>query len=164
ARTTTGNGIGRRHPPPAPGARAMLPNLTLVIQGIAFFAVAWLVMKFGWPYILGAIEERQQKIAEGLAAADRSQKDLAQAQDKANEALREARAKANEVIEQAHQRANQIVEAAKNDAIAEAGRQKALAEAEIAAAANRAREDLRKQVSLLAVSGAEKLLRREIDA
>ncbi|MDG6348362.1 F0F1 ATP synthase subunit B [Luteimonas sp. 8-5] len=142
----------------------MLPNLTLVIQGIAFFAVAWLVMKFGWPHILGAIEERQQKIAEGLAAADRSQKDLAQAQDKANEALREARAKANEVIEQAHQRANQIVEAAKNDAIAEAGRQKALAEAEIAAAANRAREDLRKQVSLLAVSGAEKLLRREIDA
>ena len=142
----------------------MLPNLTLVIQGIAFFAVAWLVMKFGWPHILGAIEERQQKIAEGLAAADRSQKDLAQAQDKANEALREARAKANEVIEQAHQRAKQIVEAAKNDAIAEAGRQKALAEAEIAAAANRAREDLRKQVSLLAVSGAEKLLRREIDA
>src|SRR5690606_41226740 len=70
----------------------------------------------------------------------------------------------SEVIEQAHQRANQIVEAAKNDAIAEAGRQKALAEAEIAAAANRAREDLRKQVSLLAVSGAEKLLRREIDA
>src|SRR5690606_11031394 len=157
-----------RHPPaaspPAPGARAMLPNLTLVIQGIAFFAVAWLVMKFGWPHILGAIEERQQKIAEGLAAADRSQKDLAQAQDKANEALREARAKANEVIEQAHQRANQIDEAAKNDASAEAGRQKALAEAEIAAAANRAREDLRKQVSLLAVSGAEKLLRREIDA
>ena len=142
----------------------MLTNLTLVIQGIAFFAVAWLVMKFGWPHILGAIEERQQKIAEGLAAADRSQKDLAQAQDKANEALREARAKANEVIEQAHQRANQIVEAAKNDAVAEAGRQKALAEAEIAAATNRAREDLRKQVSVLAVSGAEKLLRREIDA
>ena len=142
----------------------MLPNLTLVIQGIAFFAVAWLVMKFGWPHILGAIEERQQKIAEGLAAADRSQKDLAQAQDKANEALREARAKANEVIEQAHQRANQIVEAAKNDAVAEAGRQKALADAEIAAAANRAREDLRKQGSVLAVSGAEKLLRREIDA
>ena len=142
----------------------MLPNLTLVSQGIAFFAVAWLVMKFGWPHILGAIEERQQKIAEGLAAADRSQKDLAQAQDKANEALREARAKANEVIEQAHQRANQIVEAAKNDAVAEAGRQKALAEAEIAAATNRAREDLRKQVSVLAVSGAEKLLRREIDA
>ena len=142
----------------------MLPNLTLVIQGIAFFAVAWLVMKFGWPHIIGAIEERQQKIAEGLAAADRSQKDLAQAQDKANEALKDARAKANEIIEQAHQRASQIVDAAKNDAVAEAGRQKALAEAEIAAATNRAREDLRKQVSALAVTGAEKLLRREIDA
>jgi F-type H+-transporting ATPase subunit b len=142
----------------------MLPNLTLVIQGLAFFAVAWLVMKFGWPHIIGAIEERQQKIAEGLAAADRSQKDLAQAQDKANESLKEARAKANEIIEQAHQRASQIVDAAKNDALAEAGRQKALAEAEIAAAANRAREDLRKQVSVLAVTGAEKLLRREIDA
>ncbi|NUS37527.1 MAG: F0F1 ATP synthase subunit B [Lysobacter sp.] len=141
----------------------MLPNLTLVIQGLAFFAVAWLVMKFIWPPIMAAIEERQQKIAEGLAAADRSQKDLVQAQDKVNEALREARGKANEIIEQAHQRANQIIDAAKNDAIAEAGRQKALADAEIAAAANRAREDLRRQVSTLAVAGAEKLLRREID-
>ena len=141
----------------------MLPNLTLVIQGLAFFAVAWLVMKFGWPPIMAAIEERQQKIAEGLAAADRSQKDLALAQDKANEALKEARVKANEIIEQAHQRANQIVDAAKNEAVAEAGRQKSLADAEIAAAANRAREDLRRQVSMLAVAGAEKLLRREID-
>ena len=142
----------------------MLPNLTLVIQGIAFFAVVWLVMKFGWPPIMAAIEERQQKIAEGLAAADRSQKDLALAQDKANEALKEARVKANEIIEQAHQRANQIVDAAKNEAVAEAGRQKSLADAEIAAAANRAREDLRRQVSMLAVAGAEKLLHREIDA
>jgi F-type H+-transporting ATPase subunit b len=142
----------------------MLPNLTLVIQGIAFFAVAWLVMKFGWPHIIGAIEERQQKIAEGLAAADRSQKDLAQAQDKVNEALKDARVKANEIIDQAHQRANQIIDAAKNDAIAEANRQKALAQSEIDAAANRAREELRKQVSALAVTGAEKLLRREIDA
>ena len=142
----------------------MLPNLTLVIQGLAFFAVAWLVMKFGWPHIMAAIEERQQKIAEGLAAADRSQKDLAQAQDRANEALKEARAKANEIIEQAHQRANQMIDQAKNDAIAEANRQKSLALAEIEASANRAKEDLRKQVSLLAVSGAEKLLRREIDA
>ena len=139
-------------------------NLTFIIQGLAFFAVAWMVMKFGWPHINAAIEERQQKIAEGLAAADRSQKDLAQAQEKVNDALKEARTKANEIIDQAHQRANQIVEAAKNDAIAEANRQKAVAEAEIAAAANRAKEDLRKQVSFLAVSGAEKLLKREIDA
>jgi F-type H+-transporting ATPase subunit b len=142
----------------------MLPNLTLVIQGLAFFAVAWVVMKFGWPHIMASIEERQQKIAEGLAAADRSQKDLAQAQDRANEALKEARATANEIIEQAHQRANQMIDQAKNDAIAEANRQKSLALAEIEASANRAKEDLRKQVSLLAVSGAEKLLRREIDA
>jgi len=142
----------------------MLPNLTLIVQGLAFFAVAWLVMKFGWPHIIAAIEERQQKIAEGLAAADRSQKDLAQTQDKVNEALKEARVKANEIIEQAHHRANAIVDQAKTDAIVEATRQKALADADIMASANRAREDLRKQVSLLAVSGAEKLLRREIDA
>ena len=139
-------------------------NLTFIVQGFAFFAVAWLVMKFGWPHIMAAIEERQQKIAEGLAAADRSQKDLAQAQEKVNDALKEARTKANEIIDQAHQRANQIVEAAKNDAIAEANRQKALGLAEIDAASTRAKEDLRKQVSVLAVSGAEKLLKREIDA
>jgi F-type H+-transporting ATPase subunit b len=139
-------------------------NLTFIVQGFAFFAVAWLVMKFGWPHIIAAIEERQQKIAEGLAAADRSQKDLAQAQEKVNEALKEARTKANEIIDQAHQRANQIVEAAKNDAIAEANRQKALGLAEIDAASTRAKEDLRRQVSVLAVSGAEKLLKREIDA
>ena len=139
-------------------------NLTFIVQGFAFFAVAWMVMKFGWPHIIAAIEERQQKIAEGLAAADRSQKDLAQAQEKVNEALKEARTKANEIIDQAHQRANQIVEAAKNDAIAEANRQKALGLAEIDAASTRAKDDLRKQVSVLAVSGAEKLLKREIDA
>ena len=142
----------------------MLPNLTLVIQGLAFFAVAWLVMKFIWPPIIAAIEERQQKIAEGLAAADNAQKNLAQAEEKANEELKVARAKANEIIDQAHQRANQIVDQAKQDAVAEAGRQKALADAEIDAASNRAREELRKQVSSLAVTGAEKLLKREIDA
>ena len=139
-------------------------NLTFIIQGLAFFAVAWLVMKFGWPHIMAAIEERQRKIAEGLAAADNAQKNLAQAEEKVAEELKAARAKANEIIEQAHQRANQIVDQAKNDAIAEAGRQKALAEAEIDAASNRAREELRKQVSALAVTGAEKLLKREIDA
>jgi F-type H+-transporting ATPase subunit b len=138
-------------------------NLTFIIQGLAFFAVAWLVMKFGWPHIMAAIEERQQKIAEGLAAADNSQKALAQAQDRVNEELKLARAKANEIIEQAHQRANQIIDAAKHEAIAEGARQKALAESEIAASTNRAREELRRQVSVLAVSGAEKLLRREID-
>jgi F-type H+-transporting ATPase subunit b len=138
--------------------------ITLLGQMISFAILIWVTVKFIWPPVMAAIEERQQKIAEGLAAADNAQKNLAQSQDKANEALKEARVKANEIIEQAHQRANQIIDAAKNDAIAEANRQKALAEAEIAAAANRAKEDLRKQVSVLAVTGAEKLLRREIDA
>ena len=142
----------------------MLPNLTLVIQGFAFFAVAWLVMKFGWPHIIAAIEERQQKIAEGLAAADNSQKALAQAEEKVAVELKAARIKANEIIEQANQRANALIDAAKAEAVAEGARQKALAEAEIQAAANRAKEDLRKQVSALAVTGAEKLLKREINA
>ncbi|WP_028920148.1 F0F1 ATP synthase subunit B [Pseudoxanthomonas suwonensis] len=139
-------------------------NLTLFAQALAFAALIWLIATKIWPPLLKAIEERQQKIAEGLAAADRSQKDLAQAQDKVNELLKEARVKANEIIDQAHARANQIVDAAREEAIAEANRQKALAQAEIDASANRAREELRKQVSVLVVSGAEKLLRREIDA
>lgn len=139
-------------------------NLTLFAQALAFAALIWLIATKIWPPLLKAIEERQQKIAEGLAAADRSQKDLAQAQDKVNELLKEARVKANEIIDQAHARANQIVDAAREEALAEAGRQKAIAQAEIDASANRAREDLRKQVSVLAVRGAEKLLRREIDA
>ena len=139
-------------------------NLTLLAQSLAFAALIWIIATKIWPPLLKAIEERQQKIAEGLAAADRSQKDLAQAEVKVNEALKEARVKANEIIDQAHARANQIVDAAREEALAEAGRQKAIAQAEIDASANRAREDLRKQVSVLAVNGAEKLLRREIDA
>ncbi|WP_222565277.1 F0F1 ATP synthase subunit B [Novilysobacter antarcticus] len=139
-------------------------NMTFFGQMISFALLIWFTMKFIWPPMNRAIEERQKKIADGLAAAERSQHDLAQAQQSVDAALREARAKANEVIDQAHQRANQIIEQAKTDAMVEATRQKAMADAEIAAAQNRAREDLRKQVSSLAVSGAEKLLRREIDA
>ena len=138
--------------------------MTLLGQMITFAILIWFTVKFIWPPLMAAIEERQQKIAEGLAAADNAQKNLAQAQDKVNEELKAARSKANEIIEQAHQRANSLIDAAKADAIAEGNRQKALAEAEIEAAANRAKEDLRKQVSALAVSGAEKLLKREIDA
>jgi len=138
-------------------------NLTLIIQGLAFFAVAWVVMKFGWPGIMAAIEERQAKIADGLAAADRSKKDLAQAEEKINEVLREARVKANEIIAQAETRRLQIIDAAKDEAVAEAQRVKASADAEIEQSANKAREELRKQVSTLALAGAEKLIRREID-
>ena len=138
--------------------------MTLLGQMISFAILIWFTVKFIWPPLMAAIEERQQKIAEGLAAADNAQKNLAQAQDKVNEELKAARSKANEIIDQAHQRANQLIDAAKSDAIAEGNRQRALAEAEIEAAANRAKEDLRKQVSALAVSGAEKLLKREINA
>lgn len=139
-------------------------NMTFFGQMITFAILIWFTMKFIWPPLNKAIEERQQKIAEGLAAAEQSQKNLAQAQQSVDAELRAARTKANEIIEQAHQRANQIIDQAKNDAVGEANRQKAAAEAEIAAASNRAREELRKQVSTLAVTGAEKLLKREIDA
>src|SRR5687768_18169096 len=83
-------------------------NLTLIIQGLAFFTVAWLVMKYGWPHIMAAIEERQAKIAEGLAASDRNKKVLAQAEEQVTEMLRDARTKAAEIIVQAEARANQI--------------------------------------------------------
>ncbi len=138
-------------------------GLTLFAQALAFAGLIWIIATKIWPPLLAAIEERQQKIAEGLAAADRSHRDLAQAQEKAGDAMKEARAKANEIIDQAHARATQIIDAARNDAIAEATRQKTLAQAEIDAAATRAREDLRREVSALVVNGAEKVLRREID-
>jgi F-type H+-transporting ATPase subunit b len=139
-------------------------NLTLIAQALAFAALIWLIASKIWPPLLKAIEERQQKIAEGLAAADNSQRALAEAQERVNDELKAARAKANEIIEQAHQRANQIVEAARVEAQTESIRQKAMFDAEIEVSANRAREELRRQVSLLAVAGAERLLKREIDA
>lgn len=139
-------------------------NLTLIAQALAFAALIWLIASKIWPPLLAAIEERQKKIAEGLAAADHAQKNLAQAEEKVAEELKAARAKANEIIEHAHQRANQIVDAAKAEALLEAARLKAATQSEIEAATTRAREDLRRQVSSLAVAGAEKLLRREIDA
>lgn len=139
-------------------------NITLVIQGLAFFAVAWVVMKFGWPGIMAAIEERQAKIADGLAAADRSKKDLALAEEKINEVLREARGRANEIIAQAEARRLQIIDTAKDEAATEATRLKENAQAEIELSANKAREELRKQVSALALAGAEKVIRREIDS
>jgi len=142
----------------------MDPNITLIIQCLAFFATAWVVMKFGWPHIMAAIEERQAKIADGLAAADRSKSELAQAEERVNEQLREARGKAAEIIAQAEARRNQIIDDAKQEAIVEGNRQKAAAQADILAATTKAKEDLRKQVSALAVKGAEKLIKREIDS
>ncbi|MBN8480926.1 MAG: F0F1 ATP synthase subunit B [Xanthomonadales bacterium] len=142
----------------------MIPNLTLVIQGFAFFAVVWLVMKFGWPHIIKAIEERQAKIAEGLAAADRARQELADADARVADEIRKARAEAAGIIDKAQQQANQIVEKARNDAIVEATKQKAIAAADIEAQAHKAREELRAQVAALAVAGAQKILKREIDS
>lgn len=139
-------------------------NATLFAQMLVFAILIWVTMKFIWPPLMSAIEERQQKIAEGLAAADRSKRDLAQAEEKVNEVLREARTKASEIIAQAEARRAQIIDQAKVEAVEEGNRQKAAALAEIASAGTRAREDLRKQVSALAVAGAEKLIRREIDS
>ena len=138
-------------------------GMTLLGQALSFALLIAFTVKFIWPPVLARIEERQQKIAEGLAAADRSKKDLAQAEEKVNEVLREARTKASEIIAQAEVRSNQIVDAAKEAAIEEGNRQKAAATAEIVSATSRAREDLRKQVSALAVAGASKLILREID-
>jgi len=138
-------------------------GMTLLGQALSFAILVWFTAKFIWPPLMAAIEDRQKRISEGLAAADRSQRDLAQAQEQVDAVVREARVKATEIIDQAHVRASQMIDTAKNDALLEAGRQRALAEAEIAAAANRAKEELRRHVSALAVAGASRLIKREID-
>jgi F-type H+-transporting ATPase subunit b len=138
-------------------------TITLVIQGLAFFLVAWLVMKFGWPHIIGAIEERQAKIAEGLAAADRARAELKAADERVADEIRKARVEAQAIVDKAHGQYAQIVDKAKDDAVAEAQRQKHAAEAEIANLSHRAKDVLRQQVAALAISGAEKVLQREID-
>jgi F-type H+-transporting ATPase subunit b len=139
-------------------------NATHFAQMIVFAILIWVTMKWIWPPLMAAIEERQQKIAEGLAAADRSKKDLAMAEEKVAEVIREARVKAAEIVSAAEVRRAQIIDLAKEEAIEEGNRQKTAAAAEIVSMGNRAREELRKQVSAIAVAGAEKLLMREIDA
>ncbi len=139
-------------------------NLTLIAQALAFASLIWLIATYVWPPLLKAIEERQKKIAEGLAAADKSQESLAQAEEQAAVLLREARTNANQIIDQANARATQLIEKAKHDAIIEAEQQKAMALDEIESATFRAKEELRRQVADLAVTGAEKLIRSQIDA
>jgi F-type H+-transporting ATPase subunit b len=139
-------------------------GMTLLGQALTFALLIAFTAKFIWPPLMAAIEERQQKIAEGLAAADLAKKKEAQAEEQVAELLKEARTKANEIIAQAEARRSQIIDHAKDEAIEEGNRQKAAALAEIESAGNRAREDLRKQVGAIAVAGAEKLLRREIDS
>lgn len=141
----------------------MNPNITFIIQGLAFFAVVWLVMKFGWPHIMAAIEERQQKIAEGLAAADRAKAELKDADLRVADEIKKARVQASEIIDKANSQATQMVDKAKTDALEEAARVKATAQAEIDGMVGKAREQLRGQVATLAVQGASKIIGREIN-
>ena len=139
-------------------------NFTLIAQAIAFAVLIWFTVKFVWPPLLSAIETRQKEIADGLAAASEGRNALEVAAKKSEITLNEAKQKASEIIGQAEKRGSQIVEDAKGVAKAEGDRIIAGAKAEIEQEINRAKEGLRSQVSSLAVAGAEKILRKEIDA
>ena len=138
-------------------------NLTLIGQMIAFVCFVMFCMKYVWPPILAAMAEREKKIADGLAAADRASHDLELAKEKAVERLKEAKHEAVGIIDAANKRGNQIVEEAKDSAVVEADRVKASAQAEIEQETNRAREHLRSQVAALSLAGAEKVLGAAID-
>ncbi|MBN7821814.1 F0F1 ATP synthase subunit B [Bowmanella sp. Y26] len=139
-------------------------NATLIGQLIAFTVFVLFCMKYVWPPIMAAIEERQKKIADGLAASDRAEKDLQIAQEKATEQLKEAKQQAADIIEQAKKRAAQIVDQETERAHQERDKIIASGHTEIEAERNRAKEELRQQVATLAVAGAEKILARQIDA
>ncbi|MFW1678306.1 F0F1 ATP synthase subunit B [Pontibacter sp. JAM-7] len=139
-------------------------NLTIIGQAIAFAIFVVFCMKFVWPPITAALAERKKKIAEGLDAAERAERDLQLAQEKATENMRKGKEEAAAIIEQANKRANQIVEEAKEKALEEANRVKAAKEAELEQEVNQAREVLRAQVATLVVAGAEKVLGASIDS
>lgn len=138
-------------------------NLTLFGQMVTFAFFVWFCMKFVWPVILQAMEERQQKIAEGLDAADRALRDLDDAQSRVADQLNEAKQEAAGIIDQANKRAAQIVDEAKQQAVAEGERLKLAAQAEIDQEINRAKESLRASVAGLALAGAEKVLEASVD-
>jgi F-type H+-transporting ATPase subunit b len=137
--------------------------VTLVIQGVVFFLVAWAVMKFAWPALMTAIETRQKKIAEGLSAANKGEQALGEAEARSKEILREARDRAAQIVDMAGKRSNEIVEEAKGTAASEAQRLVAQAHEEVTRETTRAREGLTKEVGKLAIEGASRLLGREID-
>ena len=139
-------------------------NLTLLGQSIMFFMFVWFCMKFVWPPITAALSQRKQQIADGLAAGERGKHDLELAAKRSGDILREAKQKASEILAQAEKRGAQVVDEAKNNAKTEGDRLLAGAKAEIEQEVFRAKESLRSQVADLAVAGAEKILRREIDS
>ena len=139
-------------------------NATLFAQAAVFAIFIWISVKFIWPHMLNIIETRQKTIADGLAAAEQGKRTLEQSNRQADESIAQARSRAAEVLAQAEKRAAQMIEEAKNAAKEEGNREKAAAKAEIAQEVTRAREQLRDHVASLAVTGAEKILRREVDA
>ena len=139
-------------------------NLTFIGQTIAMIVFVWFCMKYIWPFIMGAIEARQNEIADGLAAAERGRSDLAKAKGESEQLIAEARERARLIVDQANTRASEIVEQARAEGEQEKARQLEGARSEIEVEINRARDDLRAEVVAIAVAGAEKLLAREIDA
>lgn len=139
-------------------------NLTLLAQAATFAIFIWFTAKFVWPFLTRAIETRQKQIADGLAAGERGKQDLEQASRRTGEMLREAKQQAQDILVQTDKRAAQIMEDAKNAAKAESERLVTAAKAEIAQEVSRAKEMLRTQVAVLAVAGAEQILKREVDA
>lgn len=138
-------------------------NATLIVQLIVFVILVQFTIKYVWPPIAKALDERANKIAEGLAAAERGKSDFEQAEKKVAELLSEGRTQVTEMVANAEKRAAQIVEEAKAQATQEAARITAQAKADVETEINRAREALREQVAVLAVKGAESILRREVD-
>lgn len=138
-------------------------NFTLIVQMLVFAAFVWFTMRFVWPPLAKAMEERQEKIADGLSAAERGRKELELAQHRVKDDLKHAKAHAAEIIDKATKRANQLIEEAKEDAKLEAHKQVKLAQEQLQQEVNRAKDNLRKQVAQLAMVGAEKILKREIN-
>ena len=138
-------------------------TVTLIIQMLVFAIFVWVVMSFIWPIILGAMNEREKKIASGLAAAEQGQKDLSEAKSRAEDVIKEARARAMAIESQAQTRANQIIEDARKAASLEGEKALAAAQSQIALESNKARDQLRGQVVSLAVAGAKRVLEKEID-
>lgn len=139
-------------------------NATLIAQALTFIAFIWFTVKFVWPPLLAAIEERRTKIADGLAAADKGARSLEDAQVKINAMIEEARGQARSILDQAQSRANGMVDEARVSATQERERILKSAQAEVDQQINRARDELRTQVAAITVAGAEQILGREIDA
>ena len=139
-------------------------NATLFAQAIVFFLFIFVTIRYIWPMMQQAIDARQKTIADGLAAAEQGKKSLETSAKQAEQAIQDARGRAAEILEHAEKRGTQMIDEAKAAAKAEGEREKAAAKADIQQEAQRAREQLREQVAALAVAGAEKILRREVDA